>query len=191
MTYRVRPDLGPEPQRGGGCLRSCLIASLVLVVLLVAGGVGGFILGRAYIARQLPEWEARYPALGIATGLLHLRGDLSAPGEQPGGPAAKQAGANDRALLPADLPVYAYPLAEAYSIAEAHATGYQRVAESYDAVLAHVRESMPRHGWELVAEQPAQGGQLLLWQKGERDCQIEVVAYEGASELWLRCGGGG
>jgi hypothetical protein len=56
-------------------------------------------------------------------------------------------------------------------------------------VLDQVRGSMTEHGWELAGEEQAQEGQLMVWVKGARDCQVEVAVYEGNSELWLRCSG--
>ena len=178
-----------ETQGGGRCLRGCLIATVVFVVLLVVGGLAVYVGGRAYLARNLPQWQERYPAIGIATSLLQLRQDLAMPEGQETVQVGRHAGAEDRSLLPEDIPVFDQPLQEAFSISPAHVTGYQRLAEPHDAVLEQVRASMGDHGWELAAEEEAQEGVLMVWIKGERDCQIEVSTYDGASELWLRCSG--
>ncbi len=178
-----------ETQRSGGCLRGCLITTLVLVVLLVVGGIATYVGGRAYIARNLPEWQARYPAIGIATSLLQLREGLTPPEAPVPGAPGRQEGVDDRALLPEDIPVFGQAELEAYSISQAHITAYQRLAEPYDAVLDQMRASMLGHGWELAGEEQALQGLVMVWIKGERDCQIEVSTHDGATELWLRCSG--
>jgi hypothetical protein len=178
-----------EMQRSGGCLRGCLVTTLVLVVLLVVGSLAAYVGGRAYIDRNLPEWRVRYPAIRLVTSVLQLRQGLTpAQAPVPSAPG-RQAGVDDRSLLPEDIPVFAQPLQETYSISQAHVTGYQLLAEPYDAVLDQVRGSMAGHGWEMAGEEQAQEGQLMVWVKGARDCQVEVAVYEGNSELWLRCSG--
>ena len=175
----------------GGCLRSCLIATAVLVILAVVGMAGVYILGRTYLERQLPAWEARYPAVGLARDLLQLRGDTAPtqPGSQVN--AERMAGADEKNLMPDDVPLYADPLVETYSVGEDQAVGFQRVASQPEEVLSRLRELMQQNGWELAREQETTWGHLLVWQKGERSCQMEVVASEEATEIWISTTGRG
>jgi hypothetical protein len=175
----------------GGCLRSCLIATAVLVVLAVVGMAGVYILGRTYLERQLPAWEARYPAVGLARDLLQLRGDsaLIEPGLQDN--AERMAGVDDRDQMPDDVPLYADPLVETYSVGDDQAVGFQRIASQPEEVLSRLRELMQQDGWELVQEQETTWGYLLVWQKGERSCQMEVVASDESTEIWISTTGRG
>ncbi|MCJ7736730.1 MAG: hypothetical protein MUQ10_05370 [Anaerolineae bacterium] len=177
------------PGRRGGCLRSCLIATAVFVVLAVVSMAGAYILGRAYFERQLLAWEARYPALGLARDLLQLKGD-SVPVEQElQVNAERMAGVDDKDQMPDDVPLYPDPLVETYSVGEDQAVGFQRIAGRPEGVLSRLRELMQQNGWELAHEQETAWGHLLVWQKGERTCQTEVVASEENTEIWIRTTG--
>jgi hypothetical protein len=176
-----------EPARRGGCLRSCLITMLVLLLLAVASVGGAAIFGRAYLARQLPVWEARYPSLDLAVDLLRLKGDLApAEGDLTVG-GERSMGVDDKSAMPDDLPLYVDAEVETYSVGEEQALGFQRVADRPDAVLSHLEGTMPQHGWTLAREQDTTWGHLLVWEKDERTCQTEIVPSEAYTEIWIRC----
>jgi hypothetical protein len=187
MSVRTSQREGSQPEKRAGCLRSCLLTTLVLVLLAVASVGGAYFFGRAYLARQLPVWEARYPALGLAVDLLHLRENLApAEGELTAG-SERRAGVDDKSAMPDDLPLYPDPEVETYSVGEEQALGFQRVAGTPQAVRSYLEATMPQHGWALAREQDTTWGHLLVWEKGERTCQTEVVASEAATEIWIRC----
>lgn len=175
-------------RKGCGCARGCLIVLLALVLLVVGGGVAALTVGRSYVARQLPAWEAQQPLLGPALDLTGLRGKLAS---QPDADLseqkkARQGGANDKALLPPDLVLYAHPSLEAYNISATQVTAYQRATRTLDEAYAHLVDGMAAQGWELVSEMETAEGLQLGWRKGERTCQVELVAVDGQTELWLR-----
>ena len=85
-----------------GCLGSCLIVLLVFIVV-IAGTVGAaYTFGRPYVARKLPEWEAKYPLIGLASGLLNLRSQFVQQGPLVD-LTARQSGSNDKSLIPPDI----------------------------------------------------------------------------------------
>jgi len=103
---------------------------------------------------------------------------------------ARLPGVDDKRLLPDDIYVEPRVVLEAYSIGDDHVTGYQQLDKPPDALLTETRRAMLQNGWEATVEQETPDGWLLIWQKDDRTCTVEVVAYEGDSELWLRCSGG-
>jgi len=176
-----------KPARRGGCLRSCLITMVALLLLAVASISAAYFFGRPYLARQLPVWEARYPALGLAIDLLHLDGTPAPAGGDLTIGVKRMAGIDDRNAMPGDLPLYPNPEVETYSVGEEQTLGFQRVADRPDAVLSHLEETMPQHGWTLAREQDTTWGHLLVWEKDERTCQTEIVPSEAYTEIWIRC----
>jgi hypothetical protein len=175
-------------RQGCGCSRGCLTVLLTLALLLVGGVVAALTFGRGYVARRLPTWEAQQPLLGPALDLTGLRAKLQPRSEVDvyAQKRARQGGVDDRALLPADLALYARPAHEAYNIGATQVTAYQRVSATRDEAHAHVLDGMAAHGWELLQELETPEGLQLAWRKGERTCQIALVAVDGQVELWLR-----
>lgn len=187
-TPTQRPQPAPEsPRKGGnGCLKGCLITTLVVVILVVAGTVLALTAGRAYVARNLPEWEARYPLLALGIDLLSLREQFTAQGGIL--PAnGRQAGANDKALLPSDVVVHPSPRAETYNISPDQVTAFQRVAAPADEVYVHLRAAWADKDWSLYDERAVGTTQSLIWQKGDRVCRMEIVPADDSTEVWLRC----
>lgn len=168
-----------KPKKRGGCLKGCLIGLLVFL-LLVAGCTGGtYLLGRSYIARQLPAWEERYAWLGPTLTLFRYRSDIET--------TLVHQGADDRSLLPGDIPLHPEPLVENLSLGRSHGAVYQQVAKPPEQLQEYLRGAMLQNGWKLDIEwETAGGSHLLYWEKDERSCVIEVVTCEGGSELWLR-----
>lgn len=168
-----------------GCLKGCLIVAIVIVLFLVAGTVLALTAGRAYVARHLPEWEARYPLLGVGVELLSLRDALTAQGSNAAD--GRQAGSNDRSLLPSDVAVHPSPEVETYNIAPDQVTAFQRVAVPSNEVLGQLRHAWTDNGWSLHDEREIGGAPSLVWQKGDRVCRMEVLAIGRGAEVWLRC----
>jgi len=190
MTTPPAPNPQPiakSPQKSSnGCLKGCLIALLVVGLLLVAGTVLALTAGRAYVARSLPEWETRYPLLGLGIDLLSLREEFAAQGGVlPAG--GRQAGSDNKALLPSDVVVHPSPEAETYNISPDQVTAFQRVAAPPDDVVAHLRTGWKEHDWALHDEREIAGAPVLVWQKGDRVCRIEVQPIDRGAEVWLRC----
>lgn len=181
------PPTAQRPRKGGnGCLRGCLIATLVVLLLLVGGTVLALTAGRTYVVRHLPEWESRYPLLALGIDLLDVRQQLAPQGSaRPTG--GRQTGSADKALLPADVAVHPSPRAETYNIGPDQVTAFQRIAASPADVATYWREAMAGHGWSPHDDQEVDGALILLWEKGRRVCRLEVVAAGHATEAWLRC----
>ena len=190
MTTPV-PPASPAGQRSGctGCARGCGIALLVLLVALVLAGVAAWTFGRPWLAAQLPALEARQPLLTPLLDYTGLRARLvPAPtGEEPS--RERVPGENDRGRLPADILVYDAPIAEAYSIGAAQVTAFQRVHATPEEAAAFFREGMALRGWELVLEREIEDGRHLGWTRDGRTCQVEIVASERHTEIWLRSDG--
>ncbi len=183
----TRPDATtPTPRKNSGCLKGCLIIVIVMVLLLVAGTVLALTAGRAYVVRHLPEWETRYPLLALGIDLLSLREQLTAQGGVlPAG--GRQAGSDDKALLPSDVAVHPSPQAETYNISPDQVTAFQRVAAPPGEVLAQLRDAWTGHDWSLYDEREIDGAPVLIWQKGSRVCRMEIMPAGRATEIWLRC----
>lgn len=171
---------------GGGCLRSCLIASAIVLVLVAGGLFATYTFGRRYVSRNLPQWQTQYPLLGWAVTLLDLRESFQDTVPQVVGGSGRVEGEVDKALLPDDLALHPHPASEVYSIGSDHVTGFQRVEEAREPVAAALRNGMDEWGWELVSLLEDEATELQVWRKGERVCQIEVVAGD-QTEVWLRC----
>lgn len=185
-THSVQPRAQNQQKGRSGCLKGCLIVVIVLVLLLVASTVLALTAGRAYVTRHLPEWETRYPLLGLGIDLLSLRDEFAAQGGLlPGG--GRQAGSDDKTLLPSDVVVHPSPKAETYNISPDQVTAFQRVAAPQDEVVATLRDAWIGHDWSLHDEREIDGAPLLIWQKADRVCRIEVVAADRGTEIWLRC----
>lgn len=185
-TRDPRPTTGGAKRGGSGCLKGCLIVSGIAVLLLVAGTGLALTAGRAYVTRNLPEWEARYPLLGLGIDLLSLREQFVAQGGSlPTG--ARQAGSDNKALLPADVAVHPSPQNEVYNISPEQVTAFQRVKAPQDEVLAHLRTAWNDNGWSLHDEREIDGAPLLVWQKDGRVCRMEVLPTDRGTEVWLRC----
>jgi hypothetical protein len=141
--------------------------------------------GCPYVARKLPEWEARYPLLGLASSLLNLRAQFVRQGSID--LTARQAGQSDKSLLPRDIAVHPEALEEIYNISPSQITGYQRVRDDVYAVESHLYEAMPDQGWEWVNGSETDDSRVLVWKKGDSVCHTELVPVERATEIWLRC----
>lgn len=176
----------PAKQSGGGCLKGCLIVTLVVVVLLIGGTILALTAGRAYVARHLPEWEARYPALALGIDLLSLRDQFATQGS-PIATDGRQAGANDKALLPADVAVHPSPRTETYNISPDQVTAFQRVAGPASEVLADLRAAWEANDWSLQDEREVADAPVLIWQKGDRTCRLEMLPAGRDTEVFIRC----
>ncbi len=193
MATRTSPPVESRSRKPSGCFQTCLIATAVLAILAIVSAAGVFLLGRAYLERQLPVWEAQYPVVGLAADLFRLKEDLAptgvgvAPAE--GGSLAtgeRLAGVNDKHQMPDDVSLYSDPLVETYSVGVDEAVGFQRVDIQPGQVEEHLREQMAANGWELAREQDTAWGRLLVWEKGQRTCQMEVVGSNTYTEIWIR-----
>lgn len=181
------PSRNEAPRRSGcGCFKGCLIVFLVGIVLVGGLTVAGLTVGRAYVTRQLPVWGDRYPVVGLAVDLLALRGMLVEEQAPAVDGSARQKGADDKALLPDDLPVYPEPLVETYSIDGQTVTVYQRADAPVDAVAATLTQSLRAQGWEEVQRRDAPDGLVAHWLKADRACIVEIVAEGDHTGIWLR-----
>lgn len=168
---------------------------MALMVILVAGG---YFAGRAYLRRQVPVWQERYPVLSLLPDVLQWT-DALQPEEETSGEhadngdgwqlgAQRQEGADDKTLLPEDIVLLDDPLVEAYSIENGQGVGYQRLANSPDGVTKQLKEEMAKNDWQLVQEDTIEDGISLVWQKGDRTLHIQITTFEEAAEIWLRYG---
>ena len=175
-----------------GFLRNCLIAATVLEVLaVVARHV--FLWARPISITPVTGSETQYRIVHLAADLLRLGGDLARTGvgvapSESGALAAgpRLPGVDDKQQMPDDISLYADPLVETYSVGPDQAVGFQRVTAPPDQVEDYLRAQMPSGGWELAREQETAWGRLLVWEKEDRACRMEVVGAETATEIWIR-----
>lgn len=171
----------------GGCLKGCGITLLVLTVLLIAGVAWALIYGRPLLATQLPSWESRQPLLTPLLDHTALRAWLVPQAETQQGGQERIEGRNDRNLVPNDVTLQEYPVLETYSVSADQVTAYQEVASGPDAVREYFLHGMSVQGWTLIAQSDIEGRERLAWAKDDRTCQVEIVAGESCTQLWLRC----
>ena len=186
--YRPMPTTTPAVQKrsGSGCLKGCAITLGVVVGLVVLFVLFVVIFGRTIIGRNLPVLEARYPLLGPVLDLTGMRAKLTPKVNTEKLQRGRLKGANDRALVPADIGLYDSPALETYSASSSQVTGYQRVSISLDEVHAHMLSEMAAQGWELLSDRTTDLGMQLMWKKGQRNCQMDLVEREDNTEIWLR-----
>jgi len=84
-------------------------------------------------------------------------------------------GVNDKAAMPADLPLWPRAKTETFSAGEGNAAAYQRVTAGSDSILSYFRRAMPAQGWRLDQERKGAGGVLLLYRKPGHIARVEVV----------------
>jgi hypothetical protein len=186
--YRPMPTSTPAAGKrsGGGCLKGCAITLGVAVGLIVLFVLFVIIFGRTIIGHNLPALEARYPLLGPALDLTGMRAKLIPKVDIARLQRGRLQGANDRELVPSDIVLYNSPELETYSASSSQVTGYQRVGISLDDAHAHMLSEMAAQGWELLSDRTTDMGMQLMWKKGQRNCQMDLVAFEGYTEIWLR-----
>lgn len=172
-----------------GCLLGCLTPVLVLLVALL--------IARPTLEEKWAKfrgenpWVAQVP--GAAAVLKDMAGgmgggdDTAAADTSESGRSGKPLqGVNDKAAMPADLPLWPRPRDETFNAGEGHAAAYQRVRQPPDSVLRYFRRSMPSKGWRLDKERTGAGGVLLLYRKADRIARVEVVADSAGTDIWLR-----
>jgi hypothetical protein len=188
------PGATNPPASRSGCVgRGCLLGCLVPIVLVIVG----FLLVRPMLEERWAAWRADNPWIaqvpGLAAGLKGMVGATEDGNEAVsdttgvrGGAARPREGINDKAAMPADLPIWPRARTETFNAGQDHAASYQRVTAPRDSVLRYFRRAMPGQGWRLDKEHEGAGGVLLLYRKGERIARVEVVADSAGTDIWLR-----
>lgn len=172
-----------------GCLKGCLITSLVLVLLIGVLIVGGYFAGKSYLEARLPEWEAEYPVLGVIRNLISL--DRHDPFKLLRDKERKRVeGEGDWDSLPLDLPVFSDALTQRASISKSSVTVYQEVLGGSSSIFRAALSRFSSSGWSCsnVGESGA------LCRKEERACSLKVTEptpfiLRGAqtAEVWVSC----
>lgn len=171
-----------------GCLFGCA-APLVIVVLTFA--VGGTLMGPVVERYRGENAWLDYLARAADFARGASENDAAEPPEEgeadsAAGRPARRPGVTDPAALPADLPVHPRPIDEMYSIGPDHVLAFQRVRGSRKEVIAHFRQAMRRHGWEVKSEAPDQPSTVIIWRKPARHVSVEFVDRGEITEVWLR-----
>ncbi|MFO7917165.1 MAG: hypothetical protein R6V13_03690 [Anaerolineae bacterium] len=198
LSQSLPPTQQPQSKGERGCLKGCLIAGLAALALTVILIAGGYFAGRAYLRRQMPVWQERYPVLTLLpdvvqwTGGLQLEDDASDEHADDGDgwqlSAQRREGVDDKTLLPSDIVLYDDPLAEAYSIENGEGIGYQRLGDAPAEVVEELKKRMVKNNWQLGNDDLTEDGTLLTWQKDDRTVQIQITTFDEATEIWLRYG---
>ena len=53
--------------------------------------------------------------------------------------------------------------------------------------MTYLRDAWTGHGWSLHDERDIGDAPVLVWQKDNRVCRMEVMAADRGTEFWLRC----
>jgi hypothetical protein len=182
-------------KRSGCGTRGCLFGCLTPIVVLGLGVLFALpTLGEKWTAfRADNPWVSQVP--GVAAVLKDAAGGLGAASDDTSATADTSKGArsakpmkgvNDKSAMPADLPLWPGPKAEAFSAGKDQAAAYQRVLQSPDSLLRYFRRTMPSKGWRLDQERSGAGGTLLVYRKANRIARVEIVPDSAGTDVWLR-----
>lgn len=192
----------PKRERRGCLLYGCGAA----VLLLVLGSAGAFLAGKWYLQRKYAEWVEGNPWAGALGELLEDAGEGSEEDDEPMGPEdldwtgdgaataspdarpapERRPGVDDRSRFPRDVPLYPEVELETFSVGDDHAAAYQETRDGYARAWDRMRARMQEAGWSLDHAQQGEGMGTMLWSRGERQCQIDVVDGR-RTEIWTRC----
>ena len=53
--------------------------------------------------------------------------------------------------------------------------------------MTYLRDAWTGHGWSLHDERDIGDAPVLVWQKDNRVCRLELLAAGHDTEAWLRC----
>ena len=187
MPPRAVPD---APKRSdGGCLRGCLVAMGVVMLLLILVVASLLLFGRPYIANHLPQWRAENDMLDIVVSLTGVD-RYFVPKAQVLGTSGRKPGREERQSIPVSIVLYTDPIGEAVNASADEVTVYQQVPLPADAAADFWRQGMEEHGWKLSLDQvAADSSRQLFWDGDGWVCRAEIVSPEQSpTEVWLRCG---
>ena len=189
--------VAPARKGGSGCLKGCLIGCVAPVVIGAVVAVVGLMVARPHLESRLEQFRRENPWAEVVLDALPAAGEVArnaakaavSPDTAAGGSGSgkRLRGVNDRSALPADIPVVAESKDEIYSVGEGNAAVYQEVRGKPAPVVAHFKAAMPRQGWKLAREQRLGGTTLMVWEKDNRVCKVDVVRRAGGTtEVWIR-----
>jgi hypothetical protein len=83
--------------------------------------------------------------------------------------------------------VHPSPRTETYNISPDQVTAFQRVAGPASEVLADLRAAWEANDWSLQDEREVADAPVLIWQKGDRTCRLEMLPAGRDTEVFIRC----
>lgn len=190
MSAQPRPAAAPAAPGGKGCLGKGCLTFLVVLLALAIFSVGAWKRwGRAYVQGRLAQLREQQPLVALGLDLLPLKlggadGSAAAPLEAVRG---RQPGTTDHSAVPADLPLFENPVAEAFSVGAEQVTAYQRVARPAAQAGAQVERGMAAAGWRPSTRSGRPGSSLTVFKKGERSCVVEIEERLPDTEVFTRC----
>ncbi len=173
----------PPNQKGRGCLKGCLVSTVVLLLLTLASAAAAFYLAGPYVTRGLETARTQYPWVGSAWKLI-----FSSPGDAGViGESGRKPGSEDPSLLPEDIVVYPNAAAEAYSIADSEVTVYQQVQATPEVVERFFRRGFQARGWTNAASPNPNIPGRSVWRKPPWTCVVTVIDLRQPTETSIRC----